>query len=110
MRLILTLLVVLLPVAVAAQPASGDNVDPFEPFNRAMFRVNNELDRFILKPAAQGYDFVMPAPAKRGVSNVFANLYDATSAINAVLEGDMSPSEALGSIVRQEAGHELEPG
>ena len=32
------------------------------------------------------------------------------SAINAVLEGDMGPGEALGSIVRLEAGHELEPG
>ncbi len=32
------------------------------------------------------------------------------SAINAVLEGEMSPVEALASIVRQEAGHELEPG
>ncbi len=32
------------------------------------------------------------------------------SVINAVLEGEMSPGEALQSIVRQEAGHELEPG
>lgn len=30
--------------------------------------------------------------------------------INAVLRGEMSPAEALGSIVRHEAGHELEPG
>ncbi len=87
MRFILTLLIVLLPAGLAAQPESGANVDPFEPFNRAMFRVNNELDRFLLKPAAQGYDFIMPAPAKRGVSNVFANLFDANSAVNAVLQG-----------------------
>ena len=32
------------------------------------------------------------------------------SAINAVLEGEMTPAQALGSIVRHEAGHELEPG
>ena len=30
--------------------------------------------------------------------------------INAVLDGDLSPGEALGSIMRHEAGHELEPG
>ena len=32
------------------------------------------------------------------------------SVINAVLEGEKSPGEALQSIVSQEAGHELEPG
>jgi glycerol-3-phosphate dehydrogenase (NAD(P)+) len=32
------------------------------------------------------------------------------SAINAVIEGEMSPAEAVRSIARREAGHELEPG
>lgn len=32
------------------------------------------------------------------------------AAINAVLQGQSSPVRALGSIVRQDAGHELEPG
>jgi glycerol-3-phosphate dehydrogenase len=32
------------------------------------------------------------------------------SVINAVLEGKKSPGEALRSIARHEAGHELEPG
>ena len=87
MRFILTLLMVLLPAGLSAQPESRENVDPFEPFNRAMFRVNNELDRFVLKPVAQGYDYVLPGAAKRGVSNAFANLFDFTSAINAVMQG-----------------------
>ena len=64
-----------------------ENVDPLEWFNRPMFAVNDQLDRFLLKPVATGYDFVMPDPAQRGVGNFFANLYDFNAAINAVLQG-----------------------
>jgi phospholipid-binding lipoprotein MlaA len=63
------------------------NVDPFEPMNRALFEFNNQLDRFFLRPVAVGYDYVMPGFAKRGVGNVFANLYDVNAALNAVLQG-----------------------
>ncbi len=61
--------------------------DPFEPFNRAMFVFNDQLDRFVLKPVAQGYHFVMPDFAEQGVTNVFSNLYDVTSIANALLQG-----------------------
>lgn len=70
-----------------AQAEDKKNVDPFEPMNRALFGLNNQLDRFVLRPVAVGYDFVMPGFAKRGVSNVFANLYDINAALNAVLQG-----------------------
>ena len=73
--------VLLVPAAMAQEPEQR-NVDPFEPFNRSMFALNDQLDRFIMRPLAKGYDFVMPAPAKRGVGNLFANLYDANAAIN----------------------------
>ncbi len=47
---------------------------------------------------------VLDIAAKHGVAAPIC------SAINAVLDGEMSLPEALRSIVRQEAGHELEPG
>ncbi|MDP5054815.1 MAG: VacJ family lipoprotein [Congregibacter sp.] len=62
------------------------NSDPLEAINRPMFVLNDTIDRWALRPVARGYDYVMPAPAKRGVSNFFANLYDVTSTINAVLQ------------------------
>lgn len=62
------------------------NVDPFEPFNRAMFVANDNIDRFFLRPVAVGYDWVMPGFAKRGVGNMFANFYDFNSALNGVLQ------------------------
>lgn len=60
--------------------------DPLEAINRPMFVLNDNLDRYALRPLAKGYDFIMPAPAQRGVSNFFANLYDVTSTLNAVLQ------------------------
>ena len=60
--------------------------DPLEAINRPIFAFNDTLDRFALRPLAQGYDYVMPAPAQRGVSNFFANLYDVTTTLNALLQ------------------------
>ena len=76
-----------LPAAYVAAEEEQRNVDPFESFNRAMFTVNNNLDRFLIRPVAVGYDWVMPGFAKRGVGNMFANFYDFNSAINGVLQG-----------------------
>jgi phospholipid-binding lipoprotein MlaA len=92
MRPILTLLtalfVCLSPTLRAEEvPRAGTVADPFESFNRAMFSVNERLDTYFMKPVAQGYHFVMPDFAERAVTNVFANLYDANSSINALLQG-----------------------
>ncbi|MDA8962169.1 VacJ family lipoprotein [Congregibacter sp.] len=67
-------------------PGAQANDDPLEAINRPIFALNDAIDRWALKPVAKGYDFVMPAPAQRGVSNFFANLYDVTSTVNAVLQ------------------------
>lgn len=63
------------------------NVDPFESANRAMFAINDQLDRFVVRPLALGYDFVMPGFAQRGVGNFFANLYDVNAGFNSILQG-----------------------
>ena len=86
---ILFIIILLFSPVLAAQEVlePEENVDPLEWFNRPMFAVNDQLDRFLLKPVATGYDFVMPDPAQRGVGNFFANLYDFNAAINAVLQG-----------------------
>jgi phospholipid-binding lipoprotein MlaA len=61
--------------------------DPFEPFNRAMYQFNDTLDRNVLKPVASAYVEVTPKPARRGVTNFFANLEDAWSTVNNFLQG-----------------------
>jgi phospholipid-binding lipoprotein MlaA len=51
-----------------------DPSDPFESYNRSMDAFNNTIDQYVLKPVAQGYDTVAPAPVQKGVSNFFSNL------------------------------------
>jgi phospholipid-binding lipoprotein MlaA len=67
-------------------PAARAVEDPLESLNRPIFAINNTFDRFALRPVSKGYDWLMPDPAQRGVGNFFANLYDVTSALNAVLQ------------------------
>lgn len=61
--------------------------DPFEPFNRAVFRFNEEFDRWLLKPVARGYDWLLPGPVKSGVGNFFSNLTQPAVAVNDLLQG-----------------------
>jgi len=69
---------------------SGDGYqepnDPLEGLNRAVYRFNDGLDKVLIKPLAQGYNAVMPAPANRGVTNFFSNLQDVGSAVNNLLQ------------------------
>lgn len=84
-RSLLLLLCVLATAPVFAQ--EGPATDPFEAINRPIFEFNDRLDHYVLKPTAQGYQFVMPDVAEQGVTNVFANLRDANAAVNALLQG-----------------------
>jgi len=62
--------------------------DPYEGFNRAMFSFNRGLDKVILRPVAKTYDFVLPAPAKKGVSNFFSNIGDVSNIPNDLLQAN----------------------
>ena len=54
--------------------------DPWEPLNRGMYKFNDVLDRATLKPVAQGYTWLIPSFARRGVSNFRNNLTTPLSA------------------------------
>ncbi len=63
--------------------------DPWESYNRGIFKFNKGLDRAILKPVATGYKAVMPDFAETGVSNFFSNLGDVPNAFNNLLQGKL---------------------
>lgn len=65
-------------------PANPD--DPFESFNRSMFQFNDNVDKYAFKPAAQGYNFIMPSFASKGVSNFFSNVDDIVVFFNQLLQ------------------------
>lgn len=67
-------------------PDYRDPRDPFESYNRAMYRFNEGVDRAVLKPLARGYVAITPAPVDRGVTNFFNNLEDVGSAVNNLLQ------------------------
>lgn len=75
----------LLGAALLAGCASGPQAnpaDPFEGYNRAMSRFNDDVDGAVVKPVATAYKDVVPGVARQGVTNVFANLGDAWSFVN----------------------------
>lgn len=73
-------------------------VDPLEPYNRVMHDINDSLDRTLLKPVATVYHDATPELVRRGVGNFFANLKDAWSFVNHVLQ--LKPEGAAGSLMR----------
>lgn len=64
-----------------------EEYDPWEPLNTKVFEFNRQVDRWILKPVAQGYNFVMPDPVQIGISNFFYNLRFPPRFVNNVLQG-----------------------
>jgi phospholipid-binding lipoprotein MlaA len=60
--------------------------DPFEGFNRGMYKFNDVMDRAILKPVAQGYNTVMPDRGKKMVHNFFSNIDDIFVTANDLLQ------------------------
>jgi len=74
--------------ALASGCATGRNPqDPYESFNRGVFKVNDVIDKALIRPVAKGYKAVVPLPLRGGVGNFFANLTDVPSALNALLQG-----------------------
>lgn len=83
----------------AAQPSSaysmemaaaGDDFDqdPWEGFNEKMFTFNREvLDRYLLKPAATAWDFLLPDLVQKSVQNFFDNLAVVRRVVNNALQG-----------------------
>ena len=73
-------------MAGCATVAHPDPRDPWESYNRAMTRFNNDVDKAVIKPVATVYKEVLPQPVRTGVGNFFGNLGDAWSFVNNVLQ------------------------
>lgn len=108
-RLAATLLIGAALAGCAAKPPANDpeavaayreNNDPIEPFNRAVFGVNEGLEFWILRPLAVTYRDLVPGRVQRMVSNFLDNLTQPLYAINAALQGNgKGTGNALGRFV-----------
>jgi phospholipid-binding lipoprotein MlaA len=69
-----------------------DVYDPWQGFNRGVYKFNAAFDRAIFLPVLQGYEWVMPVYLQDRVTDFFANLKDLITFANQVLQ--LKPAEA----------------
>lgn len=70
-------------VPLATQAAEED---PWEGVNRVIFRFNDTVDTYGLKPIAKGYQYVTPQFVQDGVHNFFKNIGEVSNLANDVLQ------------------------
>ncbi len=62
--------------------------DPLEPMNRDIFQFNLYLDRYFIKPVAQGYVKVVPQFARNTIRNFLHNLGEPVIFANDMMEAE----------------------
>jgi len=82
-----SVLLLLLSGCATLPPGHHDPRDPFERFNRSVYRFNVAADHAVLRPVARTWQAVVPAPVRRGVDNFVDNLAYPTTIINDFLQG-----------------------
>lgn len=60
--------------------------DPWEGFNKDMYKFNYEADRFFFLPVVNAYETVAPRFVQTGVSNFFANIREVGTLYNSILQ------------------------
>jgi phospholipid-binding lipoprotein MlaA len=63
--------------------------DPLEGYNRAIFKFNDKLYFWVLKPAARGYRAVLPEKARISIRKLFSNAAMPVRFVNCALQGKM---------------------
>src|SRR5688572_9639832 len=82
-------------LTLAAGCATGpDPRDPYEPFNRGVYRFNDGLDRAVVQPTARDYRAVLPSFVRTSVDNVFSNVGDVRNVLNKTLQGEFRAAYA----------------
>jgi len=67
---------------VGCATTSNDARDPLEGWNRGVQSFNDGADDYVVKPVAQGYQWIMPSFADQGVTNFFNNIGDIRVTLN----------------------------
>ena len=83
------LLVVVLAAAggCASTGEERDPRDPWEGFNRGVYRLNDVFDEYVATPVARGYVKVLHQEIRTRIGNFFANLADPLIGVNNFLQG-----------------------
>ncbi len=82
--------------AVAITPAA--EADPWEGFNRGVYRFNDRLDRALVSPVTRGYRTLVPTAPRRGLGNFYSFAREPSYAANATLQA--KPKGVLRAVSR----------
>jgi phospholipid-binding lipoprotein MlaA len=77
-------------IGCATAPGRTTNNDPWEGFNRGVYKFNDVVDRAAIKPVAKGYQKITPAWLRTGISNFLDNLEQPFVIVNELLQGKPS--------------------
>jgi phospholipid-binding lipoprotein MlaA len=65
----------------------AQDYDPWQPFNEVMFSFNHDvLDRYVVKPVATGWEWILPRPARKSFARAIDNLDMPRRLVNNVLQ------------------------
>jgi phospholipid-binding lipoprotein MlaA len=70
-----------------AEEGGEEEYDPLEPFNTRVFEFNRQVDRWVLKPVAQGYNAVVPNAVQVGISNMIYTARFPSRFLNNLFQG-----------------------
>ncbi|GAB2912521.1 MlaA family lipoprotein [Paralcaligenes ginsengisoli] len=85
-RLAPVLAIAAIAAGCASVPHPNPN-DPWESYNRGMYKFNDTVDKALIKPVASGYAALTPKPVQTCVHNIFNNVWDVWSAFNSFIQG-----------------------
>ena len=87
----------IIPPDFSAERVLGEDVayldemvisDPWEGFNRSIYRFNYRFDKYIFLPVVGAYQTVTPDVVETGIHNFMRNIQDVTTLVNSVLQLD----------------------
>ena len=84
------LMLMLFSLAGCATKGEGDPRDPFEGWNRGVYKFNDKFDDYLARPVAETYEDWVPREVRDRVRNFFGNLADPFIGINNMLQGKLS--------------------
>lgn len=94
------------PAPPTAAPAAAPEIsrarhtpgDPWEGFNRRMFRLQQRFDKAFFRPVAMGYKTVVPRPVRTGLRHFLSNLTEPIVFLNDLLQ--LRPGRAARTFAR----------
>jgi phospholipid-binding lipoprotein MlaA len=81
------LILMLFSLAGCATKGEGDPRDPFEGWNRGVYKFNDKFDDYLARPVAETYEDWVPREVRNRVRNFFGNLADPFIGVNNLLQG-----------------------